>query len=414
MCKLKGVLVSLEGYQPDKEKTMTPRTNHKRLDPEGQAIIGELLQERLRLAIKYTMIQVLEEEVEAFVNAAPYQRTPERRDYRNGTYERDLDTSMGKIEDLAVPRTRQGFQTELFEHYQRRQTELDEAICGMFIKGLSDVQVGDVIEGLTGIHPSPSAVSRVFHTLDGEFEGWKERPLKTHYLYLFADGTYFTVIYDHEGCKMPILAVIGIDTEGQREVLAFTVGERENQKAWEDLLENLKNRGVQTVDLWITDGNQAMLNAIQLKFSKSKRQRCVKHKMDNVLGYIPEKQQDAVRPELKAIFYQSSREKADQEIAAFVAKYEPLYPSAVTCLKRDLEACLTFYSFPEKHWKFIRTTNIIERLFCEVKKRSHKMAAAFRNENSCLLLFYAVIRSLKLRRISIPAKETGSENLHNS
>lgn len=103
---------------------------------------------------------------------------------------------------------------------------------------------------------------------------------------MFADGTYFTVIYDGDGQKMPILAVIGITAAGEREVLAFTVGERENQDAWEDLLEQLKTRGVKTVDLWITDGNQAMLNAVQLKFSTSARQRCIKHKMDNVLSYV--------------------------------------------------------------------------------------------------------------------------------
>jgi putative transposase len=393
---------------------MTPRANHKRLDNEGQALIGELLQERLRLAIKYTLIQILEEEVEAFVNAAPYQRTPERRDYRNGHYERDLGTSMGVIEDLPVPRTRDGFQTELFEHYHRRQAELDEAICKMFVRGVSTAQVGDVVEALTGSSLSPSAVSRVFHSLESEFEGWKQRQLKSHYLYLFADGTYFSVIYGADGCKMPILAVVGIDDEGRRDVLAFSVGERENQNAWEDLLEELKSRGVETVDLWITDGNKAMLNAIDKKFPTSKRQRCIKHKMENVLSYIPKKHQDEVRPELRAIFYQDSREKGDQELAAFIAKYENIYPSAVACLKRDLEACLTFYSFPAQHWKFIRTTNIIERLFNEVKKCSHKMAAAFRNENSCMLMFYAVIRSLKLRRIPVPAKDIETQNLHNS
>jgi putative transposase len=393
---------------------MTPRANHKRLDGEDQAQIGNLLQERLRLAIKYTMIQILEEEIEAFVNAAPYQRTPERRDYRNGSYERDLGTSMGVIEDLPVPRTRHGFQTDLFEHYHRRQAELDEAICQMFVRGVSTAQVGEVVVALTGAELSPSAVSRVFHSLEGEFEGWKQRKLQAHYLYLFADGTYFSVIYDAEGCKMPILAIVGIDAAGQREVLAFTVGERENQTAWEDLLEEIKRRGVERVDLWITDGNKAMLNAIAIKFPTTKRQRCVKHKMENVLGYIPEKQQDEVRPELRAIFYQDSREKADQELAAFVAKFEKIYPTAVACLQRDLEACLTFYSFPAKQWKFIRTTNIIERLFNEVKKRSHKMAAAFRNENSCLLLFYAVIRSLKLRRISVPTKDAEPQILHNS
>ena len=394
---------------------MTPMMNHKRLDEEGQAVIEEVLQERLRLAIKYTLVQVLEEEVEAFVNAAPYQRSPDRRDQRNGDYERNLGTSMGVIEDLPVPRTRQGFRTELFERYQRRQAELDEAILEMFVGGVSTAKVGEVVEVLSGAGLSSSTVSRIFHSLDEEFESWKSRPLQNHYLYVFADGTYFTVIYGEDGCKMPILAVMGIDETGKRDVLAFTVGERENQNAWEDLLENLKNRGIQQIDLWITDGNQAMLNAIQNKFSTSQRQRCMKHKIENILGYVPEKQQESVRAELKTIFYQESRPKADQLAAAFIEKYTPIYPSASDCLKRDWEACLTFYRFPEKHWKFIRTTNVIERLFGEVKKRSHKMAAAFRNEDSCMLMFYAVIRSLKLRRISVPATGTGSPQLlHNS
>jgi len=393
---------------------MTPRTNHKRLDEEGQAMIEELLQARLRLAIKYTMVQVLEEEVNAFVNASPYQRTPERRDQRNGRYARDLGTSMGVIEELPVPRTRNGFRTELFGRYQRRQTELDEAILEMFVGGVSTARVGEVVEALSGVELSGSTVSRIFHSLDEEFESWKSRPLQNRYLYVFADGTYFTVIYGEEGCKMPILAVIGIDETGTRDVLAFTVGERENQQAWEDLLENLRSRGVQQIDLWITDGNPAMLNAIQSKFSGSQRQRCMKHKLENILSYVPEKHQESLRPELKAIFYQVSRQKADQLVGAFIEKYAAIYPSAIDCLRRDWEACLTFYSFPDKHWKFIRTTNVIERLFGEVKKRSHKMAAAFRNEASCLLMFYAVIRSLKLRRITIPEKVTDPlQLLHN-
>jgi len=394
---------------------MTPKRHHKQIDAEGQATIQELLQEKLRLAIKLTLIQVLEEEVEAFVKAEPYQRTAERQDYRNGVYPRDLGTSMGVIEDLPVPRSRQGFRTEIFERYQRRQAELDESICEMFVQGVSTEKVGGIVETLSGTHPSPSTVSRIFHTLEEEFEEWKKRALQARYLYVFADGTYFTVIYDSKGAKMPILVVIGIDLEGKREILGFSTGDRENQKAWEDLLDNLKERGVTQIDLWITDGGQAMIKAIQAKFPTAERQRCIKHKMENVLGYIPKKQQVQIYPELKAIFYQQNREKADQTVAAFITKYESTYPSAIDCLKRDLETCLTFYKFPENHWRFIRTTNIIERLFLEVKKRSHKMAAAFRNENSCLLLFFAVIRSLKLRRISVPATTTAQpEILHNS
>ena len=394
---------------------MTPRTKHKLSQTERQATIHELLQERMRLAIRHTLISVLEEEVEGFIQAALYQRTPSRQDYRNGHYERNLITSVGELEDLPVPRTRNGFRTELFERYQRRQTELDEMIGEMFVQGVSTAQVGHVVEILTGNHPSSSTVSRVFHTLESEFESWKKRSLQAHYWYVFADGTYFTVIYNQEGCKMPILAVIGIDGAGHRDILGFTVGDRENQTAWEDLLDDLRNRGLQQVDLWITDGNQAMINAIESKFPASQRQRCIKHKLENILGYIPKKQQDLVKPELRAIFYQANREKAEQEVAAFVLKYQSIYPSAVACLQRDLEASLTFYGFPEKHWKFIRTTNCIERLFGEVKKRSHKMAAAFRNENSCLLMFYAVTRSLNLRKITIPTKAASEpEILHNS
>jgi transposase-like protein len=384
--------------------TPTPAPKANVPTPLSQAEFRELLHEKLRSAIWLTLATILEEEVTTFVGAPRYGRTSTRRDQRNGYYTRDLVTTAGVAEALPVPRTRGGFRTQVFERYQRRQAELDTAISEMFVFGASTLRVGQVVETLTGTQPSASTVSRVFHTLEAEFTAWKTRPLAAHYVYVFADGTYFTVIYDGEGQKMPILAVIGINAAGEREVLAFTVGERENQGAWEDLLEQLKTRGVKTVDLWITDGNQAMLNAVQLKFSNSARQRCVKHKMDNVLSYVPDTQRDRVEPELKAIFYQDNRQQADQVVAAFCEKYAQTYPTAVACLKRDLDACLTFYAFPKAHWKTIRTNNVIERLFNEVKRRSHKMAAAFRNENSCLLMFFAVIRSLRFRRISMPAK----------
>jgi transposase-like protein len=378
---------------------MTLTKDHTQSKELSQADFQELLQEKMRQAVRMTLITILEEEVQAFVGAGRYERTAKRRDQRNGHYGRNLVTGVGEIEELPVPRTRQGFQTKVFKQYKRRQAELDEAICGMFVQGMSQVRVGEVFETLTGSKPSPSTVSKVFHTLEGEFEAWKTRQLEERYVYAFADGTYFSVIYNGEGHKMPILAVIGINAAGERAVLGFTVGDRENQKAWEDLADDLKRRGVKQVDLWVTDGAQAMINALQIKFSDSKRQRCVKHKMDNVMSYIPKKQRDQVRPELRAIFYQQSRAKADQEVLAFCEKYEPIYPTAVQCLRRDLEACLAFYAFPKRHWKTIRTTNVIERLFGEVKKRSHKMAAAFRNENSCLLMFYATIRSLRFQNI---------------
>ena len=381
---------------------MTHTDNHSEDLFASQEGFEQMVKERLRQAVRAALITVLEEEVTAFIGAKPYERKQERRDYRNGSYQRDLETTVGHISDLPIPRTRGGHQTQVFERYHRRRDELDGAIGEMFVKGVSTAKVGEVIETLTGSHPSASTVSRVFHSLEAEYEQWKRRHLSERYAYAFADGTYFTVIYNGEGCKMPILAVVGITTEGTREILGFSVGDRENQAAWEALLDDLKERGVKEIGLWVSDGNQSMLNAISLKFAASQRQRCVIHKMENVLSYVPQKQREQVEPELKALFYQKNRQEADQAVVAFVEKYHRIYPTAVACLQRDLDACLTFYSFPKEHWKTIRTNNIIERLFGEVKRRSHKMAAAFRNENSCVLLFYAVIRSLKFNKLTMP------------
>jgi len=388
-----------------------------------EAVIGsqepfeQYVREQLRQAVRVALMKVLEEEVETVIGAQRYERTEQRRDQRNGHYTRTLETTMGHIPDLPVPRTRHGHQTQVFERYHRRRDDLDQAIGSMFVGGVSTKGVGAVMETLTGTHPSPSTVSRVFHSLESEYTTWKTRTLAEKYAYAFADGTYFTVIYNGEGCKMPILAVVGITTEGEREVLGFSVGDRENQAAWEALLDDLKERGVKEIGLWVSDGNQTMLNAIASKFPFSSRQRCAIHKMENVLSYVPSKQREQIEPELKALFYQKNREAADQAVAAFIEKYQKSYPTAIACLQRDLDACLTFYAFPKEHWKTIRTNNIIERLFGEVKRRSHKMASAFRNEDSCVLLFYAVIRSLKFNKLTMPPASQAQpdpELLHNS
>ncbi len=384
---------------------MTLSTKDTQTEFDGQAsqaTFRTFVQEQVRQAIRATFIDILEEEVTQFIGAARYERSDRRRDQRAGHRSRTLGTTAGVIDDLPVPRTRAGFRTQLFDRYQRRMAEVDTLMGEMFVGGVSQKAVGSVIEHLTGTTPSPSTVSRVFRTLEAEFAAWQQHELPSRYAYVFADGAYFSVIYDGEGVKMPILALIGITVEGQREVIALTTDERENQGAWENLLSDIKARGVLSIDLWISDGHQAMLNAIARKFPASQRQRCIKHKMDNVLSHIPDKQREALRQELCAIFYQKSRAHADQVAAAFIEKYQAIYPSAITWMSRDWEACLTFYSFPELHRKNIRTSNCIERLFEEVKKRSKKMASAFRNEGSCLLLFYAVIRGVRFRKLRMP------------
>ncbi len=387
---------------------MTPEIKSNKLRPISQDefhdLFHDLMAEKMRLAVRLTLTAIMNEEVEAFVGAPYGAPCPTRQDYRNGYYQRDLVTTVGKIKGLHVPRTRGGFRTQVFEHYQRRQRELDVAIGEMLVQGISTVGVGQVMETLTGSPVSPSAVSRVHHGLETEYAQWKVRSLSERYVYVFADGTYFSVIYEGESHKTPILALIGITAAGKRELIAFTIGERENQGAWENLLDDIKTRGVKQIDLWITDGHQAMLNAIALKFPDSRRQR----------GML--QQRDAVEAEFKGIFYQKNRQKADQCAEAFQEKYRSQFPTAVECMQRDWEACLTFYDYPESHWARIRTTNVIERMFEEVKKRSKKMAAAFRNENSCLLLFFAVVRGLKFQNLVMPNQPRCDDHfpLHNS
>ncbi len=317
---------------------MTPRFKDTQSALDGQAAqatFHAFVQQHVRLAIRATFMDILDEEVTQFIGADRYERTAARRDQRAGHRSRTLGTTVGMIEDLPVPRTRGGFHTQLFDRYQRRMAEVDTLMRDMFVGGVSQQAVGTVVEQLTGQAPSPSTVSRVFHTLDAEFAAWQQRVLPTRYRYVFADGTYFSVIYEGTGHKMPIVALIGITPDGQREVIAFTTGERENQGAWENVLADIKARGVQTVDLWITDGHQAMLNAIAQKFPTAQRQRCVVHKMKNIESHIPEKHRTVIHEELRGIFYQPSRTQADQCAAAFMAKYRPHYPAAIACMERD-------------------------------------------------------------------------------
>lgn len=210
---------------------MTRQKNDTQEGNESQASFELLVREKLQQAVRTALISVLEEEVAAFIGAVRDERSEQRRDDRNGHYARSLDSSVGHLDDLPVPRTRGGYQTQVFERYHRRRSDVDQTIGEMFIGGVSMTRVGEVVETLTGTKPSASTVSRVFHTRESEYEHGKTRHLCDHYVYAFADGTSFTVIYDGEGCKMPILAVVGIAQTGEREVLAFRVGDRENEQA---------------------------------------------------------------------------------------------------------------------------------------------------------------------------------------
>lgn len=385
-----------------------PHPDHTQALAVEQTDFVQLLMSRLRAAARAAFETVMEEELTLYLSALPYQRSEQRRSQRNGHYSRRLGTGFGVVE-LDVPRSRDGqHKTQVFERYQRRQGQIDQAISAMFVHGVSTRDVSTIVESCLDQPMSASTVSRVFHELEADYQAWREAPLEAQYRYLYLDGGYVKVRYGDRCERIALLFAVGVRLSGEKELLAFTVGDAESHDAWAAFLHDLKRRGLTQVDLILTDGNAALLAQIRTCFPQAHYQRCVIHKIANILARIPKRWQDEVEADLHQIFYQADRSQAEAQLVAFVHKWQKLFPEAVACLQRDGADCLTFYAFPKKHWRALRSTNVIERVVGELKRRVHKMAAAFTNEQSCLLLVFAVLRTLHLKSMSVPEQETSA------
>jgi putative transposase len=368
---------------------------------EQEDFVQEVMQ-RVRAVARAVFEQAMEEELTTFLQALPYQRNPQRKGRRNGYYTRGLLTSFGPLPHLKVPRSREGpFHSQLYSRYRRRQKRVDQAISEMFIKGVSTRKVGEVTGLLMEEKPRAATVSRVFQSLREECEAWRRRPLESHYRYIYLDGVYFSVGYEDSFVKEPVLAALGVNLKGEKELLGYGPGDKESLEAWKGFLGELKERGLKEAQLFITDGSQAVIGAVEELFPTARRQRCVVHKLRNVDSKVPCPLQEEVREAAKHIFYQGDKEQARQEAEAFCLKWGEVIPEGVACLQRDLEDCLSFYDFPKEHWRYIRSNNTLERLFEEVKRRTRLMGA-FRNEKSCILLFYAVTRAIRWQRMPVP------------
>ena len=352
-------------------------------------------------AMRILIEQVMREELEQCLGAAWGEITPERKGYRNGSYPRDLVTKTGRIEALSVPRDREGvFHSQVFERYSRYEPEVAEALTEMFISGTSTHKVGKVAETLTGVAPSASAVSRLNQTLTEQFETWRERPLLTHYRILYLDGIHFTVRHGEKTDSTIILTALGVDLEGNKDVLALRACAEEDKDGWSCLLQDVRRRGATQMDLIVTDGHEGLLAAVSALFSATARQRCVVHKQRNVLNAIPHRERKEVSTELAGIFKQEKKEDALLNFTAFQAKYQKRYPEAVRSLCEDEDHLFTFYAFPPVMHRYIRTTNAIESFFSNVRGRTDQIDA-FTTETSCLTIVWAVMQGIRLPRIPV-------------
>jgi transposase-like protein len=352
-------------------------------------------------AVRTVLETVMREELDAFIGVGWGECSPKRKGYRNGHYRRDLVTSSGRLEDLNVPRDREGqFHSQAFDRYSRYEPHIAEGLTEMFVAGVSTHKVGEVAQTLMGVAPSASTISRLNQTLTQQFEAWRERALQAHWRILYLDGVHFSIRHGEKTDSTIILTALGVDLSGNKEVLALRACAEEDKDGWACLLQDLRTRGATQIDLIVTDGHDGLLASTKEWFSATPRQRCLVHKQRNVLNAIPRRERGDVQAELVGIWDQPTRQEAIAQLTAFKAKYSKRYPEAVRSLAEDEEHLLTFYEFPSSMHRYIQTTNAIESLFSNVRQRTDQIDV-FTTETSCLTIVWATIQDIRLHKISV-------------
>jgi putative transposase len=359
-----------------KEAYLTP---NERFDQD----VKHDVESRIREGVKTVLEEVLQEEMTEHLEAGYRELTPTRRGERNGHYSRNLLTPAGKIERLEVPRDREGeFVTELFERYKRMTGDVEEAILEMYLSGISVRKVAGITGALSRVRVGKDAVSRITSRLEGQQKEWRERSLKEKaYPYLYLDATYLKVRWGLRVTSMALLACVGVDEEGFREVLAVEVASSERGAAYTSLLRDLIDRGLNGVRLVVSDDHEGIKAAVAGELPGAGWQRCTVHFERNVLSHVPTTSIAEVAQDLKAIF-KVRREKTARALTEdFVELYRGRFPKAVSVFEAGIGDALTYLSFPGSHHAKLRTTNMLERLFKEVKRRT-RVVGVFPNETS--------------------------------
>jgi putative transposase len=326
-----------------------------------------------------------------------YERKEGATDYRNGSYTRTFCIKgIGDVE-VRVPRDRDGdFQSQVLPRAQRYDDRITEDLAAMYLTGISTRTLSLLTKRLIGRSLSATEVSNATTELKQSIDTWRNRDLSQEKIkYLFIDGVNFRMRIAKSIERVPILVVIGVREDGTRLVIGLQSGDKESASTWRQFFKDLKKRGLDpsTVTLGIMDGLSGLEKVFEEEFFHAKIQRCQVHVAKNVIAKVPRKLKREVADDLRSIFYASSRKKAEEFAVTFAAKWEKDLPSAVKCLSNSLDACLTYLAFPEEEWISLRTTNVIERLNKEFKRRTKPMEIVA-GENACYLLLAFI--SLKM------------------
>ncbi len=346
---------------------------------------------RVREGVKAVLEEVLQEEMSEHLKAGYRELTPSRRGERNGHYTRNLLTPAGKIERLEIPRDREGeFVTQIFERYKRMTGNVEEAVLEMYLSGISTRKIAGITDALSRVKVGKDAVSRISERLREQQRAWRERSLEKAYPYLYLDATYLKVNWGASVTNLALLVAVGVDEEGFREVLAVEVAGGEKSAAYASLLRGLLDRGLKGVRLVISDDHEGIKAAVSGELPGVEWQRCIVHFMRNVLAHVPASAMGEVAEDLKAIF-KVRREKTARSLAEeFVALYEKRFAKAISVFEAGIGHALTYLRYPGSHHARIRSTNLLERLFKEVKRRT-KVVGVFPNETSASTLATEIV-----------------------
>src|SRR5215207_3895754 len=365
--------------------------DHRRLDTQmaQEALLDEPV--FLREIVERVVQQILDAEMTEHIGAAPYQRTENRSGQRNGYKPRTLRTRVGTLK-LLVPQDREGtFSTRLFARYQRNEKALCLALMEMYVEGVSTRKVKEVTEALCGTSFSKSLISSLAGSLDAELQAWRNRRLEAEaYPYLFVDARYEKVRVGSRVVSQGVLIVSGVRDEGMREILAVEVADTESEATYQERFRSLKARGLKGVQLVTSDDHEGLKAAITRHFQGASWQRCQVHYARNLLGMVSLAKRKELGADLRGIFAAPDREQAFGIASSVAEKWRKKGHEKVSChLEEHIEECLTCLAFPESHRRRIRTTNGLERLNQEIKRRS-RVVRIFPNRESCLRLVSAL------------------------
>jgi putative transposase len=343
----------------------------------------------LRAVVRAVMQEMLEAEMTDALGAEKSERTPARLGYRAGYYTRTLVTRVGKLE-LRVPQDRDGrFSTELFERYQRSEQALVATLAEMYVQGVSTRKVKAITEELCGHSFSASAISAINKRLDESLAAFAQRPLAEPFPYLILDARYEKVREGGIVTSQAVLIAVGIDWDGRRQILSVEMANRESRSSWKEFLLGLRARGLHGVELVVADDHAGLRAAIREVLAEAAYQRCYVHFLRNALDYLPRKADDACLQELRWLYDRRSVEEARRDLAAWIAKWGTRYPRLVAWVEETIEETLTFYRLPRQHHKHLKSTNMLERLNEEIRRRTY-VVRIFPNAASCCRLVRAL------------------------